>query len=82
MKPIQYSKQATKALAKMPAATAKRIIAAINAYTRGEKVDARPMAGSPNIRLRVGGWRVIINDSGMVLLVLRIGSRGDIYKGR
>jgi mRNA interferase RelE/StbE len=38
------------------------------------------LTGSPNIRLRVGDWRVIMDDQGTVLAVLEIGTRGDIYR--
>jgi mRNA interferase RelE/StbE len=36
--------------------------------------------GSPYIRLRVGDWRVIMDDKGAVLDVLKIGPRGSIYE--
>lgn len=31
------------------------------------------------LRLRVGDWRVLFTDDGVVVAVIRIGSRGDIY---
>jgi mRNA interferase RelE/StbE len=37
------------------------------------------MKGEPFVRLRVGNWRVIMDDQGAVLDVLRIGPRGSIY---
>lgn len=47
---------------------------------RSQANSVKALAGSPYIRLRVGDWRVIMDDQGNVLLVLEIGSRGDIYK--
>ncbi|WP_035097604.1 hypothetical protein [Devosia sp. LC5] len=35
--------------------------------------------GRPGIRLRVGDWRVIMED-GVVLEVLEIGPRGGVYE--
>ncbi|MEX0606049.1 MAG: type II toxin-antitoxin system RelE/ParE family toxin [Marinobacter sp.] len=44
--------------------------------------DWKPMKGEPYWRLRLGRYRAIcsINDGELVVLVLKIGSRGDIYK--
>jgi len=38
------------------------------------------LKGREGIRLRVGDWRVIMNDEGMVLAVLEIGPRGSVYE--
>lgn len=51
-------------------------------------LDPRPvgsviLAGSPSWRrIRVGDYRVIyeIQDEALVVLVLRVGSRGDVYR--
>ena len=36
----------------------------------------------PGFRLRVGDWRVIydVQEDELVILVLKVGSRGDIYR--
>jgi mRNA interferase RelE/StbE len=39
------------------------------------------MQGSAALRIRFGGYRVIFTDSGVVLLILKAGTRGGIYKG-
>ncbi len=84
MKPVTYQPAARKALRKMPANTANRIRAKINAYAADPASQAnnvRAMKGEPaRIRLRVGDWRVIMKD-GAVIDVLKVGPRGSIYEG-
>lgn len=82
MKAIAYSRAAIKTLRRMPANEAERIRLKIEQYA----ADPAPLAnnvkalvGSPYIRLRVGDWRVIMDDRGNVLDVMKIGPRGGIY---
>jgi mRNA interferase RelE/StbE len=42
--------------------------------------NIKRMAGSDALRIRFGGYRVIFTESDIVLLVLKIGTRGGIYK--
>jgi mRNA interferase RelE/StbE len=44
--------------------------------------DWKPLSGSPFWRLRIGSWRAIceLRDDELILYVLKVGSRGDIYK--
>lgn len=82
MRPISYTRAALKALRKMPADTAKRIIGKIEQYAEDPASQANnvtALKGREGIRLRVGDWRVIMNDEGVVLAVLEIGPRGSIY---
>ncbi|MDC9823836.1 type II toxin-antitoxin system RelE/ParE family toxin [Devosia sp. ZB163] len=81
MKQIAYTKDALRALRKMPTNTAERIRAKIEAYATDPASQAnnvKALQGRPGIRLRVGDWRVIMED-GAVLAVLQIGPRGGIY---
>ena len=82
---IVFTKRADKALRKMPRNISKLIrnkldqIAAAP-YARHNNVTR--LQNRPGYRLRVGDWRVIyeIQDDRLVILVLRVGSRGDIYR--
>ncbi len=83
MKPVSCSKSALKVLAKMPKNLAKRITGKIEQYTAdptSQSNNVEALTGSPYIRLRVGDGRVIMDDQGVVLAVLEIGTRGDIYR--
>ena len=83
MRAISYTRQALKALRRMPADTAQRIIAKIEQYAQEPETQANnvtALKGREGIRLRVGYWRVIMNDEGVVLAVLEIGPRGSVYE--
>ncbi|MER5174023.1 type II toxin-antitoxin system RelE family toxin [Thioclava kandeliae] len=82
MKKITYTSAALKALRKMPKNTAERILGKINDYAEDPASQAnnvKSLKGRQGIRLRVGDWRVIMDDQGMVLDVLEIGPRGNVY---
>lgn len=83
MKPIAYSKQSLKVLRRMPANDAERIVAKIRQYADDPASlanNVKALVGSDYIRLRVADWRVIMDDQGHVLDVLKIGPRGGIYE--
>ncbi len=81
MKPILYRPAARKALRRMPANTALRIVGKIEDYAHDPASQAayvKALKGREGIRLRVGDWRVIMD--GEVLDILDIGPRGSIYQ--
>ena len=81
MKEIVYAKPAQKALRRMPVNTAKTIRAKIKAYAEDPAQVANnvtALKGRSGIRLRVGDWRVIMDD-GVVLAVLEVKPRGGAY---
>lgn len=81
MKPVVIQPDARKALRKMPANMARRILDKIEAYAADPQSQANnvtALMGREGIRLRVGDWRVIMHD-GEVLDVLKIGPRGGVY---
>lgn len=82
---VRYSKQSLKTLVKMPAGIAKKIQAAMLEIANNPAAyrgDWKPLEGSEFWRLRVGAWRVIcdVQDGELVVLVLKIAPRGDVYK--
>lgn len=84
---IRYTKDAIKFLDKQDKKAVKRIKTAIEGLLEEPPIgDIKVLRGYSDgrKRLRVGGFRVIYNYSEEgridVLLVLKIGNRGDIYK--
>ena len=82
MKQIAFTKSAAKALSRMPQNTATLIRSKIEAYAidpASQANNVKALKGRAGIRLRVGDWRVIMDDQGNVLAVLEIGPRGGVY---
>lgn len=82
MKQIAYSKSALRILRRMPSNEATRIISKVEQYANDPTSlanNVKALAGSLYIRLSVADWRVIIDDLGNVLDVLKIDPRGGIY---
>ena len=83
MKKIAYSKLSLKVLRRLPINEAKRITLKIEQYADDPQSIAnnvKALTGSPYIRLRVGDWRVIMDDQGTILEILKIGQRGSVYE--
>ena len=83
---IKYSKQARKYLIKMPAKQAQLIRGKIKQIANGDteslNIKSFSGVGAGVYRLRVGGYRVVyqIIENDLVLAVIRVGARGDVYK--
>lgn len=74
---IQYSKEAIKFLKRQDRSTQIRITNAINNLPAGDVVK---LQGRSGYRLRVGSYRIIFSNDGIVLLIEKIDNRGQIYK--
>lgn len=82
MKEVVYARSALKTLDRMPANEARRIRSKVEQYARDPRSlagNVKSLAGSPYVRLRVGDWRVIMDDRRVVLEVVRVGPRGAVY---
>jgi mRNA interferase RelE/StbE len=82
MKSNSYSKAAMRALRRMPRTTTDLIRSKIEAYAEDPASQAnivKAQKGREGYRLRVGDWRVIMDDQGNVLAILDIGPRGSVY---
>lgn len=83
MKKIAYSKASIKTLRRLSVTEAKRIVANIEQYADDPTSltnNVKALVGSPYIRLRVGNWRVIMDDDGHILEIIQIGPRGSVYQ--
>lgn len=81
MKQVLWTRAALRTLRRIPANTAQRIRDKVDAYAADPASQAnhvKALKGRNAIRLRVGDWRVIMED-GAVLAVLEVGPRGSVY---
>ena len=76
---VILSKKAYKTLLSLDRTTKVRITNGINGIPNG---DIKPLKGYSDgtMRLRIGKYRVVYTKDGNTIIVLDIGSRGDIYK--
>jgi mRNA interferase RelE/StbE len=82
---VEYLRTAQKALRRMPADVARRFLDAFDRLAidlASPGLDVRPLRGRPGWRLRIGGWRAVyrVEEGRLLILVLDVGPRGDIYK--
>ena len=76
---ISYSKKAVKFLKSQDVPSQKRLIAAISRLPL--EGDIKKLQGIDGYRLRVGNFRVLFNVNGIIIDIIDIGNRGQIYKG-
>ena len=83
MKNITYSKDAIRALRKIPVNVSAKIRSKIEAYARNPASlakNVKALAGRADVkRLRVGDWRVIFREDNVVIAIIKVGVRGDVY---
>jgi len=82
MRRIVYTRVAMKQLKATPAPIAARIISKIEQYAANPTSlagNVLKLQGREGYRLRVGDYRVIFDDDGVVLDILQVGPRGGIY---
>ena len=79
---IEISKQAKKFIAKQQPRQQERLIEAI--YRLPFEGDIKRMVGGEpyDYRLRVGDYRILFerHDDRLVVVVINVGNRGDVYK--
>jgi len=82
---VTYSREAAKALRKLPRDTGRRVLRKVNAYADDPASlagNVKLLTGHPGYRLRVGDWRVLflVDEDQQALHVTRIGPRGGVYR--
>jgi mRNA interferase RelE/StbE len=80
MKTIVLQPSAARALDRLPAETRSRIGTALVTYALNGSGDIKRLVGTQTVRLRVGEFRVIFDETPDRILVLVLGNRRDIYR--
>lgn len=83
---VKFYKDALKNIQRLDKISRNRILDHIKILSenpKSDELDIKKMQGTENqFRLRVGSYRVvysIFNDK-LLIIVIRVGSRGDVYK--
>ena len=84
MKTIKLSKQAEKFLDKQTSKMRDNIIKIIKKIpTNTEFLDIKPyQGGAADFRLKIGRIRILYDENGNIIDIIRVGYRGDVYKKR
>jgi mRNA interferase RelE/StbE len=81
---VRFARPVAKELRRLDRGEAKRIVEAAEALAE----DPRPsgvqkVRGTPYMRIRVGSYRVVyeVRDEDLVVLVVKVGHRREVYRG-
>jgi mRNA interferase RelE/StbE len=82
---IETSKEAARALGRMPSDLRTLVLAKVQAVAadpHGRHANVKRLQGRPEFRLRVHDWRVLYRlvEDRLVLLVVKVGPRGEVYE--
>lgn len=75
MKTIVLNPTAAKALVRIVEPFRSQISAALNDYALGRPGDTKAMQGTSTVRLRIGNYRVIFDETPTTITVLALGDR-------
>ncbi len=78
---IIFSQKAKKQLFKLEKNIQERIITALERIRIRPEAYITKLVGDPGFKLRLGNYRVImdINNNNLLILVIKVGHRKDIY---
>jgi len=80
---VELSPKSSQALSRLNNPALARILGALDKLREEPpRGDIKALTGSDDFRVRVGGYRILFRMLGDRIVVLDIGTRGDIYKGR
>ncbi len=75
MKTLVFSAAAAKDFDRLPRDVREQLEEALASLATSGRGDVKRLQGSPYSRLRVGRYRVVFNESGIIILLIYIGKR-------
>jgi len=78
-----FTRSAAKELARVPTKDRRRIVTRIGALAANPRpVDAEKLSGDDKYRIRQGDYRILyeIVDADLIVIVVRIGNRREVYR--
>lgn len=79
MKTIVFTTAATRQWVKLSGDIRRRIDGRLTEFATSGKGDVKRLTGRAGLRLRVGDWRVILDEKGETIIVVAVGHRREIY---
>lgn len=80
MKTIILSPSSARSLDRLPEEVRLRLTDSLAAYVLGKPSDTKAMHGTPTVRMRVGDYRIIFDETDKTITVLALGHRREIYR--
>lgn len=80
MKDVTYTRAAIKALKRIPKNDREAIMKKMKGYADTGVGDVKALQGSDLYRLRHGDWRAIFSQDAVVIAVLNVAKRGEVYR--
>ncbi len=80
MKTIVLQPAAARQIDKLAADVRDALTEALSAYAMGRPSETKAMTGTPTVRMRVGDYRIIFDETAATITVLALGHRRDIYR--
>lgn len=78
---VEFSKKAAKDYSRLPENYKSLIDLALSKMSEGMPIDIKPVIGEKDTyRIRVGRYRILLITIDNIILITRIGPRGDVYK--
>ena len=78
---IEFSKKAVKNYSRLPENYKSLITLALSKMSEGIPIDIKPVIGEKDTyRIRVGRYRILLTAIDNIILITRIGPRGNVYK--
>jgi mRNA interferase RelE/StbE len=77
---VSYTRSAIKALKKVPQKDRDVIMGKLDNYAAGGNEDVKALQGSDFFRLRHGSWRAVFSQDAVVIMVLNVAKRGEVYR--
>ena len=80
---IRYTREAARQMDALSTTVRETIEAKLNLLATDPGILSnriKRLKGSPALRLRIGDYRIIFTDDGLILDILKVGVRGAIYR--
>lgn len=80
MKTIVLAPMAARSLDRIAEPSRTAPVEALASYALGKPADTKSMVGTPTVRMGIGDYRIVFDETPTTITVLALGHRRDIYR--